>query len=162
MIRRAVLEDVPAIRAMADIAFRDAYRTILSQQQIEYMMEMMYSLPVLSGQIGSGEAVFLIEEGQGYASLRKESDTMFLLDKLYVLPEFRKTGLGRRLFDAVCDAARLMASEPAKLHLYVNRYNTAVTFYEHIGMRKAGQRDNPIGHGYYMNDYVMETDLDGR
>lgn len=159
MIRKAALQDVPAIRAMAEIAFRDTYKAILSPDQMEYMMDMMYSDTVLERQIGTGEAIFLIEDGQGYASLKKESDTMFLLDKIYVLPDFQKTGLGIRLFNAVRDLAADMAKGPAKMHLYVNRNNTAVTFYEHIGMYKAGERDNPIGHGYYMNDYIMEIDL---
>lgn len=159
MIRKAEVQDVDAIRAMADIAFRDTYKSILSPDQMEYMMDMMYSHEVLDRQISTGDAIFLVEDGQGYASLKKESDELFLLDKIYVLPECQKTGLGRRLFDSICDTARQMAAGPARLKLYVNRHNTAVTFYEHLGMFKAATRDNPIGHGYYMNDYIMEMDL---
>ena len=36
VIRRASLDDIPVIRSLADVAFRDTYREILSPEQLEY------------------------------------------------------------------------------------------------------------------------------
>ena len=43
MIRRATTDDIPSIRQMADVAFRDTYKDILSHAQMGYMMDWMYS-----------------------------------------------------------------------------------------------------------------------
>lgn len=164
MIRIASIDDIPKIRAMADVAFRDTYKEILSPDQMEYMMDMMYSEDSLKRQIEGGHS-FYIEEGRGYASFRRDGDTedgryLYHLEKLYVLPSSQKTGLGRQLFDKIVSEAREASSgRPFRIELNVNRNNPAISFYEHLGMTKARQGDFPIGKGFYMNDYIMGIDL---
>ena len=41
--RKASVEDCGLIREMACVAFPDTYKTILSPEQLDYMMEWMYS-----------------------------------------------------------------------------------------------------------------------
>ena len=165
MIRKADIEDIPAIRQMADVAFRQTYREILSPEQMEYMMEMMYSEGALRRQMGPECNVFYIEDGKCYASVRYDGRTedgrdRFHLEKLYVMPEFQAAGLGRALFDRIVEEARLAAAgKPFRLELNVNRNNPALGFYEHIGMRRDRSGDFPIGGGFYMNDYIMAIDL---
>lgn len=163
MIRKAAVEDIPVIRKMADVVFRDTYKDILSPDQMEYMMEMMYSERSLRKQILEEGNVFFLDEGKGYASYRPDGLTgdgrrRFHLEKLYVMPSSRNTGLGRRLFEAVSDEVRSIAGH-SLLELNVNRKNPAVSFYEHIGMRRDRSGDFPIGKGYYMNDHIMAIDL---
>ena len=38
-IRRASPDDIPLIQSLAEVAFRDTYRDILSPGQMDYMME---------------------------------------------------------------------------------------------------------------------------
>ena len=46
------------------------------------------------------------------------------------------------------------------IFLNVNRHNyDSIVAYESLGFKKIRKEDNPIGHGYYMNDYVMEKNL---
>ena len=165
MLRKAGTDDIPAIRALADKAFRHTYRDILPPVQMEYMMEMMYSSDSLLRQMTEEGHTFYICDGQGYVSYRRDgclSDgrPCFHLEKIYVLPECQKSGLGRQLFDCIVEAVRLDAAGKAlRLELNVNRNNPAVGFYEHLGMRKDRQGDFPIGGGFYMNDYIMALDL---
>ena len=42
-IRKAGPADVGIIREIADLAFRATYASIITQDQIEYMLEWMYS-----------------------------------------------------------------------------------------------------------------------
>lgn len=161
MIRQAGIQDIPAIRAMADIVFRDTYKDILSPEQMEYMMDMMYSEESLQRQLEEG--VFFIDEGRGYASARPDGAAddgtpRYHLEKLYVMPEARKTGLGKQLFETVCDWVKSREAT-ALLELNVNRYNPSLGFYEHFGMARARSGDFPIGNGYYMNDYIMAIEL---
>lgn len=43
-----------------------------------------------------------------------------------------------------------------KVFLNVNKYNDALTPYEHLGFYKIREEKNDIGNGYFMDDYVLE------
>lgn len=164
MIRRVDENDIEAIGKMAETVFRQTYRTILSPEQLDYMMDWMYSPASLLRQMREESTVFFVDEGRGYASYRPDGFTddgirRFHLEKLYVMPDCRNTGLGKALFDTVAAAVREESEGGALLELNVNRNNPSLGFYEHLGMRRARQGDFPIGNGFYMNDYIMAMDL---
>lgn len=146
---------------MAEVVFRRTYKEILSPEQMEYMMDMMYSEESLLKQMEDG--VFFICDGRGYASVRPDGNTSdgmprYHLEKLYVMPEAQKTGLGKELFETACGWVKARESR-ALLELNVNRGNPSLGFYEHLGMTRARSGDFPIGNGFYMNDYIMALNL---
>lgn len=108
--------------------------------------------------------LFYIEDGKGYVSFRYEGHQedgrdLFHLEKLYVMPQFQGTGLGRSLFNKVVESVRQFTNNPARIELNVNRNNKAVDFYEHLGMKKVRSGDFPIGRDFFMNDYIMSIDF---
>ena len=77
------------------------------------------------------------------------------------MPEAQGKGIGIRLFDTVVGHVQDAASGvPARIELNVNKYNKAVDFYRHLGMRVLVEEDFPIGNGYYKTDYIMGLDVD--
>ncbi len=90
---------------------------------------------------------------------QEDSVELYHLEKLYVLPGQQGNGLGRELFETVVAAIRNVCPGPFRIELNVNRYNRAVSFYEHIGMHRDRTGDFPIGNGYYMNDYIMAIEF---
>lgn len=159
MIRKATIDDIPLIRSMADVVFRETYHDILSPEQMEYMMEMMYSKESIKQQMTSDGNTFFIDEEKGYVSYRHDrtdetGTEVFHLEKIYVMPKFQGTGFGKKLFMKVLD--QLPSDRTCRVELNVNRNNRAVTFYKHLGMTVQRSGDFPIGNGYYMNDYIME------
>ena len=50
-INKAGVEELQLIHDMAEIVFRHTYASILSPEQMEYMMDWMYSLPNLEKQL---------------------------------------------------------------------------------------------------------------
>ncbi len=165
-IRRAEKSDIELIRQLADVAFRDTYKDILSADQMEYMMEWMYSSESMEGQMDEGHVYFIVSDGNrnvGYLSLEPHGSTegvnVYHLQKLYLLPEEQGKGYGRRMFQFAVDYVRGQGNLPSRIELNVNRNNTALTFYEHLGMRRLCQGDFPIGNGYFMNDYIMGYDV---
>jgi len=149
---------------MAEVIFRRTYASILSPEQIEYMMDMMYSQRSLRSQMTTEGNIFFIAEGEGYVSYRcqgraEDGRDLYHLEKLYVMPDSQKRGLGKMLFDTVVDEVRAASGSCSRIELNVNRKNPAVSFYEHLGMHKDKQGDFPIGEGYFMNDYIMAIDL---
>ena len=167
-IRIARTDDISVIHDMAEVAFRHTYREILSPEQMEYMMDWMYSPVNLSRQLDEGHVYYIAFREDvpcGYVSVQpdgvnEEGRLLFHLQKIYVLPSEQGTGLGRMLFDKAVSHIREQASgRPAALELNVNRNNPSIGFYNHLGLRILRQGDFHIGHGFYMNDYIMGMDI---
>ncbi len=159
VIRKATPDDIPLIHSMAEVVFPATYKAILSPEQIDYMMDWMYSPDSLRRQMDEEghvyHLVFVDGEAAGYVSVQPEGDALFHLQKIYVLPQFQGMHLGRRLFDCAVSYIRSVHPAPCEMHLNVNRNNPSLRFYEHLGMTKVAEGDFPIGNGYYMNDYIM-------
>lgn len=162
-IRPATTDDIPAIQSVAEVAFRSTYAEILTPDQLDYMMDWMYSTASLHSQMeNEGHRYYVAWDEAtpvGYVSIQQEGDDLFHLQKIYVLPERQGERLGRRLFEQACTAVKALHPAPCTLELNVNRYNRALGFYERMGMQIARQGDFPIGNGYYMNDYIMSLSL---
>ena len=153
---------------MAQVVFRHTYRDILSSDQMEYMMDMMYSMTNLVQQLQDGHHYYIAYiDGapMGYVSVQREGADpegieVFHLHKIYVMPDAQGKGIGLRLFEAAISHVRDAAGEClARIELNVNKYNKAVNFYKHLGMRVLVEEDFPIGNGYYKTDYIMGLDI---
>lgn len=161
-IRKAGLDDFKTINDLALKTWYDTYTTILSPEQLEYMLKEMYSLEAFTEQIAiKGHHFLLLSEDEkylGFASyeLNYTSGTT-KLHKLYVLPETQGKGAGRLLISTIEDLAKSNGNN--KISLNVNRYNDAVQFYLKNGFVKAGEEDINIGNGYLMEDFIMEKGL---
>ncbi len=155
------MADIPLIRQLAGVAFPATYKSIITAEQIDYMMDMMYSTTSLTRQMTEEHHTYLLlytpeNEAAGYVSIQPIADDEYELQKIYVLPRFQGQHLGRELFEAAVAHVKELHPAPCRLFLHVNRHNKARAFYEHLGMHVASQGDYEIGHGYYMNDYIME------
>ena len=162
-IRPATEQDFPLIRRLADEVFPATYSPLLPEGQVEYMMEMMYSVEALQEQLRDGHRFFLGYVGgepAGYLSIEQQAHSLFHLHKLYVLPRFQRSGLGRALFKEAVREVHRAGTLPARIELNVNRENRALGFYERIGMRRDRVVDIKIGEGFEMNDYIMAYDID--
>ena len=168
-IIKASSGDLQTIHDMAQVVFRHTYREILSPDQMEYMMDMMYSMPNLVQQLQEGHHYYIAcidGKPMGYVSVQHEDADpegieVFHLHKIYVMPEAQGRGVGMKLFEtAVAHVRDAAAGCRARIELNVNKYNKAVEFYRHIGMRVLLEEDFPIGNGYYKTDYIMGLDID--
>ena len=161
-VRRASEADVETIRGLAAEAFPATYAAILTPEQIDYMMERMYSARTIRREMEAGQAWFVAEEAGepcGYLAVECEGAALFHLQKIYLLPRFQGGGRGARLFGAALDYVRSTCPGPCRMELNVNRHNArAQRFYERMGMRRLREGDFAIGGGY-MNDYIMGLEL---
>lgn len=167
-ILKASAEDIMRIHDMAQGVFRDTYREILSPEQMEYMMDWMYSHANLQKQLDEGHVYYIAyrkEKACGYVSVQPEGIAedgrmLYHLQKIYVLPSEQRHGLGRILFDTVVSHVHEAAEgRKARIELNVNRNNPSIGFYQHLGLQILRQGDFHIGNGFYMNDYIMGIDI---
>jgi len=162
-IRKASLSDIPAIHSLAWKIFPHTYKDILTEDQIRYMMDWMYSEDSLSRQMEEEGHTYLLlfddDDMVGYVSYQRQGEDLYHLQKIYVLPERQGDHLGARLFQEAISAIKEEHPSPCTMELNVNRYNKALGFYEHMGMHKVREVDEPIGDGFYMNDYIMGMEI---
>lgn len=162
-IRKATITDIPTIREMAAISFPHTYNKILSPEQITYMMEWMYSSDSLYKQMTIDGHIYYIallhDKPVGYLSVQQEGEHTFHLQKLYILPYAQGMHIGTQLFHHAIKVIKNIHPAPCQMRLNVNRINTALLFYEKMGMKKVDEGDFHIGNGYYMNDYIMGIDI---
>ena len=162
-IEDATVEDIPAIRTLADRIWRVSFKTVISGEQIEYMLKVMYDPAVLRSQMKEGlqKYVLIHEEEQcaGFASyeVNHNQTNVTRLHKLFVLPELHKGGAGSLLLEHVIEQAREMNNESVLLS--VNRQNPAVDFYQNRGFEIVDEDDIEIGNGFVLKDYVMALTL---
>lgn len=163
-IRKATVADCELIHTLAWQIFPETYKDILSPEQSEYMMEWMYSLENLRKQMEEEGHIYFIayhnNEACGYVSIQQQGENLFHLQKIYVLPSFQGVHCGSFLFHEAVRYIKEIHPTPCVMELNVNRNNKALKFYEHMGMRIVREGDFPIGNGYYMNDYIMELEID--
>ena len=152
-------EDVFLVNHLAHQIWPEAFKEILSEEQIAYMLDWMYDINTLQEQVQVGHLYYLVKENgvaKGFLGIEPNyPDAEYLrIHKLYVLPDEHKKGLGRALLNQAIDIA--FDLDLHTVHLNVNRFNKAVKFYEHCGFEITGEEDIDIGREYLMEDYVME------
>lgn len=154
---------LPEIKRIAYETWPATFGAILSEKQIAYMLDWMYSIPSLTGQITEKKHVFLLakdsEQFLGYASyeLNYTGVPKTKIHKIYLLPASQGKGVGALLINRIGEIAA--ENENNTLLLNVNRYNKAVGFYEKMGFSVVGNEDIDIGDGFLMEDFIMEKPL---
>ena len=160
-IRQATEADINTIHQLAAAIWAPTYSGILSQEQIDYMFEVIYAKDQLAKQLQEGQTYLLMFEGEkaiGFAaySVKDEPAATYKLNKIYLLPEAQGKGYGIALLKEVEDVVQRHGAKI--LDLNVNRHNKAKLFYERCGYHVHLQEDIPIGP-FWMNDYVMRKEL---
>jgi GNAT superfamily N-acetyltransferase len=163
-IRKATADDSSLIRELASHVWSNTYAKILSKEQLDYMFEMMYSNDNILKQMNELHHQFFIisvdNEPAGYLSVETKSPDLFNFQKIYSLPQWHGSGIGRYIIEQGIAWIKSFHPEPFTVELYVNRYNPAVGFYKHMGFKEVATRDHAIGNGYFMNDYIMELPVE--
>ena len=160
-IRNAGIDDIPLIRDLTFRVWPQTYASILSQEQIDYMLNMMYSEASLKKQITEDGCRFIIvyENGNpvGFASYNEEQPQRWKLNKIYVLQNQQGKGTGKYVINHIIE--ELKTQNANSLFLQVNQYNNAKGFYEKLGFTEVDFINLDIGKGFFMNDYIMEKKL---
>jgi ribosomal protein S18 acetylase RimI-like enzyme len=156
-------EDISDLVQLARDIWHRHYPSIITVEQIEYMLAQRYHPDVIRGQLASGSAWWdkLMLDGAMIAftsyELGKHPYEM-KLDKLYVRYDLRGHGYGSLLIRHVESQARLHGCR--RLSLQVNKHNTsAIAAYRRNGFEVVESAKFDIGNGFYMDDYVMAKGL---
>jgi ribosomal protein S18 acetylase RimI-like enzyme len=162
-LRLLTKEELILIQRIAHQTWPSTFAGLLSEAQIDYMLNWMYDLKMLESQVEQGHNFFVAEEqgdAIGFAGYEVNhlEGLKAKLHKLYLLPSSQGKGVGKALLLEVAKRAREAGQK--SLVLNVNKYNKkAIDFYIAMGFMTIRQEVNDIGSGYVMDDDVMELSL---
>jgi RimJ/RimL family protein N-acetyltransferase len=152
--------DIPLIRGLADVIWRDHYPEVISLDQIEYMLGLMYSEAKLSEQLHNPEFAYWLvlpagatskSDALGFIAVENKEEGLVFIHKFYL--RHRGKGMGTSAFQLLLERMQ----PPSTIRLYVNRRNyKSVNFYFKNGFVIHSWVDQPFGQGYIMDDFLME------
>lgn len=162
-IIEATEDHIFIIQSLTKVVWPETFKSILSGEQIAYMMDMMYSTPALHSQMREQNHHYILLEDNGEYmgflsyEVNYKNVPVTKVHKIYVLPSGQGKGYGRLLIEAARDIA--LKNQTKELSLNVNRENKAIDFYKRVGFEIVRQEDIDIGDGFLMQDYVMNKKI---
>lgn len=163
MIIRATEQDISTIQNLAKESWNSAYADILEQEQIDYMLDLMYSESTLKTHFENPNyQYYLIEEEEVFLGFmgfefHNEPNTT-KLHRIYFLKEAQGKGLGKKALEFVKTETEKSGNK--RLTLTVNKNNSAKNFYESQGFKVYKEAILDVGNGYVMDDFLMEYVLE--
>lgn len=158
-ISKATINDIKTIQEITYKTWPVTYGKILSEEQLEYMLDLIYSDEALTAQFQKNEQLFyLISDSEstiGFIGIEHhyKNEAITKIHKIYLLPETQGKGIGKMVIDEIEKLA--LDNNSNTLSLNVNRFNSALGFYKKIGFEILEEVNIEIGNGYLMEDYVM-------
>lgn len=153
-------EEAGKISDMAAEIWPSAYRGIISEPQIEFMLRWMYSPSTLIEEMTREQILYfwiISDDGKaGFLATGPSSDEMtrYQLHKFYLLPGHQGKGIGGRAMELLVEH---LGQLPARrLELRVNRHNArAIAFYRKHEFEVFAEDCRKIGGGFVMDDFLM-------
>jgi len=165
--------DVETVGQLARRIWNAHYPSVVSQAQIDFMLDDRYSPQSLLAQMAEGQRFLLASEETeivGFLSVspldriqnpilrgvEEATAADWFLHKFYLDVNRHGRGIGKAMLS---ELARTMP-EIRRLRLQVNRRNeNSWQFYRKQGFEIVAEADFEIGGGFFMEDYVMEKRL---
>ena len=156
-------EQLSIVQDLANAIWPSTYGNILSNAQLEYMLDTFYSIAKLEKQMDNGQVFELLFEDTtaiGFVTYElncnfdKLNQPLTKIHKIYLLPETKGKGFGKFMINEIVRIAK--SNNQKGIFLNVNKYNKAKIFYEKLGFVISKEEVIDIGNDYVMDDYVME------
>lgn len=150
------------VAELAEKIWHEFFPVILSEEQIDYMVEKFQSYDAMKEQVANQDyCYFAVSDNDGlcgYIAVKPEKDSRFFLSKLYLKSDRRGKGIASEMLKRVFSEAEKAGK--TSVYLTVNKYNDhAVNVYKKKGFEVIDSVVTDIGNGFVMDDYIMEYRL---
>lgn len=154
-------EEVQKLAKLASEIWNEYWTVILSQAQINYMVDKFQSYDAIKNQIENDRYIYnILEDGGnviGYFGVSPKDDYLFL-SKLYIKKDFRGLGCGKLAFNKIKQIAQQYNKKMVRLTVNKHNINT-IKAYEKWGFNTVDDVVTDIGNGFVMDDYIMQYKL---
>jgi len=159
-IKSAAVTDAPLIEALAKEIWTQHYVSIITIDQINFMLENFQSAEAIKKDIESGavyDIAFLNGNPCGYSAIVPDETGLFL-SKLYVKQSCRGQGVAKAMMNRIDERAK--NTKAPRIWLKCNKYNKdSLAAYERLGFTISYPCVTDIGGGFIMDDYALEKKL---
>lgn len=147
-VRPARPDDLPGLQEVARRTWRATYTGLIPDADIERFLERYYRLEALGRaleRLGEGMLVAAVDDQVvGYATCGVNREGTGELFAIYVLPEWQRRGVGRRLWQRAIEHLRSLGL-PEMVVWVLAANEPARRFYEHQGAALLGTRAFTVG-----------------
>jgi diamine N-acetyltransferase len=154
--------DFREIRALGERIWREHYTSVVSPEQVEYMLSGRYEEADLRQYVNDDRRWFrvlrLASRPIGFVRYIRLSSSELKLEEVYLEAAYRGNGYGALMIRHVEAHARALGC--GTLVLSVNKRNAvSIGVYEKLGFKVREAVVTDIGGGFVMDDYVMAKTL---
>ena len=159
-ITPAMETDIPEIQEIAYRSWQENYPGIISQAQIDFMLDLMYSETEIRSQFKNENYHYYFIENEldqriGIMGFEKDEEpNSTKLHRLYLLRSEKGKGFGKLAIQFLKDRVAELGN--SRIILNVNKYNPAKEFYQKLDFKVYDEGIFDIGNGFVMDDYLME------
>ncbi len=155
-VREATVEDIQAIRQVAEAAWRSDYTDAVEQSAIESGVNHWYSDPVVRMELSNPGTEFRVAEVEevivGFVHAHRSGPVGTIL-RLHVSPEYRESGVEGGLFESIAQDLDGEKTDFRATVLAANDHMKA--FYEKRGFEHSDTEQTTIGQTQY-DETVLE------
>ena len=159
MITKATIKDISLIQDLAQKSWRSHYPGIISHEQIDFMLDLMYSEEEITSQFNNPNYHYYLlgnEENfygiMGFENHYEQKTTK--LHRIYITEEGKGKGLGKEAIQFLKN--QILEVGDQRIILAVNKQNPSYHFYLSQGFKVYEEGVFDIGNGFVMDDYLME------
>ena len=157
------LDRIQEVVSLAHDIWPRVYAGMITREQIDYMLDWMYSPEKIRHELEEMGIVYLLieldEKPVGFCAFGPLQEGVTCeIHKIYLRPEFHGHGIGSRTMSEVEKRASMDGSEA--LELRVNRANAAgIALYRKCGFQIVAEDCREIGGGFVMDDYIFRKEI---
>jgi RimJ/RimL family protein N-acetyltransferase len=147
--------DISEIYRLANKIWYHHYVPIVGQEQVDYMIDKIYSQVSLTEQMHEKKHLFYLitEDNENFGFLSISGAEEKFIHKFYIDQDVQGKGIGSSVFEEL----KKLFPDTKSFELTVNRQNyKSINFYFKLGFKIDHIADFDIGNGYWMNDFVMK------
>lgn len=162
--REIEINDWFKIQKIAYETWPNTFGQVIPKEQINYMLQLIYSEQSLKNQILEKGYNFLLAEKDnqslGFSSyeVNYNSEPQLMIHKLYILPSKQGLGVGTKFLNLLSEIAQQNNNMQLRLKVYFEN-TKAIGFYEKYGFKKIGTETTDIGNNYNILDDIMVKEL---
>ena len=153
-----------AVDALAKEIWHEHYTPIIGAEQVRYMLEKFQSAEQICADIKHNDYIYFTAENThsnetvGYCACQPGENHLFL-SKMYIRKDFRGRGLAGSLMEEMTALCRYEYNFD-KIRLNVAKPNTgSIAAYKKMGFETVDSVKIDIGGGFYMDDFLMELQI---
>ncbi|WP_242499874.1 GNAT family N-acetyltransferase [Bifidobacterium pseudolongum] len=169
MIEMAQSTDVNTIRDLSIATFAETFASLNTEEDMEQYNERHFSTDELQREIDNPDSTFMVAKVDGVpagymkvnvgdAQTEEMLGNRMEVQRLYILRQYKRNGLGARFMHTAFDMARAQGKSVIWLGVWEHN-DAAIAFYKRMGFVQFGSHDFVLGEDRQA-DLLMEAAVD--